>query len=264
MEDTRPVALVTGAGRGIGRAAALELASSGFDIAGVARTFDLDDQEKGLFEVKEQVEAGEAHFLPLQGDIADLEVHERILAQVVKAFGRIDILVNNAGVAPQSRLDVLETTADSFDHVLSVNLRGTFFLTQQVARLMLKFRQEIPGYRPKVVFITSVSAVAASTNRPEYCISKAGLSMAAQLFALRLAGSGIGVYEIRPGIIATDMTAPVKDVYDRRISDGLVPQNRWGQPEDIGRAVAAIVGGAFDYATGIAIELSGGLNIRHL
>jgi NAD(P)-dependent dehydrogenase (short-subunit alcohol dehydrogenase family) len=161
-------------------------------------------------------------------------------------------------------LDILETTAESFDRLMSVNLRGTFFLTQQVARLMLKFRQQIPGCRPRVVFITSASAVAASTDRPEYCISKAGLSMAAQLFALRLAGSGIGVYEIRPGIIDTDMTAPVKDVYDRRIADGLVPQNRWGQPGDIGRAVAAIAGGAFDYATGMVVELSGGLDIRHL
>lgn len=264
MEETKPVAFVTGAGRGIGRAIAIELAGSGFDIAGVARSFDPDNIENGLFEVKGCVEAAGAHFLPVQGDIADLEAHDRILSQVLKAYDRIDLLVNNAGVAPPERLDILETTIENFDRVVSVNLRGTFFLTQQVARLMLKFTRAIPGYRPKIIFITSVSAAAASVNRSEYCMTKAGLSMASQLFARRLAETGVGVYEIRPGIVATDMTRPVKEIYDQRIADGLVPQNRWGKPEDIGRAVAAIAGGAFDYATGIAIEMSGGMNIRNL
>ena len=179
-------------------------------------------------------------------------------------LGRVDILVNNAGVAPEKRLDVLETTPASFDRLMGVNARGAFFLTQNVARRMVARSRGEDVVAPAVVFITSISAAVSSTNRAEYCLSKAALSMAATLFADALAPHGIAVYEVRPGIIATDMTAPAKAKYDRLIAEGLIPQGRWGLPEDVARAVAGLVGGAFGYSTGAIIEVSGGMNIRRL
>jgi 3-oxoacyl-[acyl-carrier protein] reductase len=263
MEKKR-VALITGAGRGIGRGIALELAGSGFDLAGVSRTFDPSDRQKGLFEVKAKAEAAGASFLPLQGDIATLGDHERIIAEVLGRFGRIDLLVNNAGVAPLKRTDLLETTPESFDRVLGINLRGTFFLSQRVAREMIAGGRTDPPVKPKIIFITSVSAYLSSTQRPEYCISKAALSHAAQIFADRLAGLGICVYEIRPGIIRTDMNAAVHQQYDQMIADGLIPQQRWGFPEDVAKVVSAIAGGCFDYSSGMVFEISGGMGIRSL
>lgn len=260
----KPVALITGSGRGIGRGIALELANSGFDIAGVDVVFEPDNKKTGLFEVKEQAEKLGADFLPVPGDIAVLSEHERILAETLGRFGRVDCLVNNAGVAPLVRQDLLETTAESFDRVFGINARGAFFFTQRVARQMIQQVKESPGPKPTIVFISSISAVISSPSRAEYCVSKAALSMTATLFADRLAEYGINVFEVRPGIIETDMTAPVKDKYDRLIAEGLVPQKRWGYPEDVGKAVAALARGFFPFSTGLVLEVSGGMNIRRL
>jgi 3-oxoacyl-[acyl-carrier protein] reductase len=260
----RPVALVTGAGRGIGRGIVLELAGEGYDLAGCDVVFEPENAAAGLFEVKARVEERGASFLPVSGDVADLAAHERILGQVIGRFGRLDLLVNNAGVAPTVRLDILETTPESFDRVMGTNLRGTFFLSQRVARHMVARNAAVPLIRPAIVFITSISASVSSTSRAEYCVSKAGLSMTSRLFADRLAEAGINVYEIRPGIILTDMTAPVREKYDRRIGEGLVPQRRWGFPDDVGKAVAALAKGSFGYSTGLVLEVSGGMNIPRL
>ena len=187
-----------------------------------------------------------------------------MLDAAVGVCGRIDVLVNNAGVAPRGARTSWKRRRESYDRLLAINARGPFFLTQNAARRMAGQKPRRDGVRPAIVFITSISASVSSTERPEYCISKAALSMTATLFADALAGKGIGVYEVRPGIIATDMTAGVKDKYDRLIAGGLVPQGRWGLPEDVGRAVAALARGDLGYSTGAAIEVSGGMNIRRL
>ncbi len=260
----KPVALVTGAGRGIGRGISLELANGGFEIAGVDIVFEPENKKTGLFEVRDLLAKLGAEFVPIQGDVADLAAHERILKEATARFGRIDLLVNNAGVGPLVRMDILETTPESFDRVFGINARGGFFFTQRAARLMIQQIKESPGPKPAIVFITSISAVVSSPMRAEYCISKAALSQAATLFADRLAESGICVYEVRPGIIETDMTAPVREKYDKLLAEGLVPQKRWGFPEDVGKAVAALARGYFPFSTGLVLEVSGGLNIRRL
>ena len=262
--SNKPVALITGCGRGIGRGIAVELAGNGFDIAGNDIVFDPDNRETGLFEVKEKIEELGASFLPVQGDISSLEDHEKILNSVLDKFGRVELLVNNAGVAPLKRLDILNTTPESYDRVLSINARGPFFLTQRVAGQMMEQVEDEPEFKPVIIFISSISAYVSSPSRAEYCISKASISIIAKIFADRLAEYGINVYEIRPGIIKTDMTAPVKEKYDKLIAEGLVPQKRWGFPEDIGKAVAAIAKGYFPYSTGMVIEVSGGMNIERL
>ncbi len=260
--SNRPVAFVTGAGRGIGRGIALALARDGFNVVGNDIGYDARERTAGLAEVEDRIREIGVDFEPAPGDIARLDTHGGLLQRAVRRFGRVDVLVNNAGIAPLQRLDVLETTPESFDRVLAVNARGTFFLTQCFARHMV--HQPRGSIAPTIIFITSISAEVSSPTRAEYCMSKAALSQAAAVFADRLAQAGINVYEVRPGIVATDMTAPVKAQYDARIAAGLVPQQRWGQPEDIGRAVAALARGDFAYATGLVIELSGGMNIRHL
>jgi 3-oxoacyl-[acyl-carrier protein] reductase len=259
-----PVALITGAGRGIGRGIALELANAGFDIAGLDVVYEPENKKRGLFEVKELIGALGAEFFPLQGDISDLDAHEKMLGEVIGRFGRLDLLINNAGVAPLVRLDILDTTPESFDRVFGTNARGTFFFTQKASKLMVQQVKKSPDPKPAVVFITSISAVVSSPSRAEYCISKAALSMAATLFADRLAEFGINVYEIRPGIIDTDMTAPVRERYDRQIAEGLAPQKRWGFPEDVGKAVVALAKGYFPFSTGLVLEVSGGMNLRRL
>lgn len=260
----RPVALVTGAGRGIGRGISIELAKNGFDIAGNDIIFNPENQKAGLFEVKKQVEELNAVFLPVQGDIASLDDHPKIIKQAIDKFGRVDVLVNNAGVASEKRLDILETTPASFDRLLSVNTRGTFFLTQKIANHMIKQVKKNPALKPCIIFISSISAEVSSPSRAEYCISKAAISQAARIFADRLSQYGINVYEVRPGIVKTDMTAPVRGKYDKLIEEGLVPQKRWGFPEDIGKAVAALAKGCFEYSTGLILEVSGGMNMRRL
>lgn len=260
----RPVALVTGAARGIGRAIAIELSRHGYDIAGIDVAWEGATDDAAPDDLAAAIAVHGAKMLPLRGDIADLAQHDGLVNAVLSQMGRIDLLVNNAGVAPLERRDMLEMSAESYDRVMAINLRGSFFLTQRVACWMLDSRSADPKRRLSVIFITSISATVSSTNRAEYCISKSGLSMAARLFADRLAAQEIGVFEIRPGMILTAMTAPVKEKYDRLIAGGIVPQGRWGRPEDIARAVAAVACGAFDYATGAVIEVSGGMNIRSL
>jgi len=250
----RPVAFITGASRGIGSGIAVELASSGFDIVGNATT------REGLSETGKRVRERGAAFEPAPGDIADLDCHETLLQTTLHRFGRVDVLVNNAGVAPEKRVDVLKATVESYDRVMSVNTRGAFFLTQRFARQMIAD----PGNSGSIIFISSVSAYMSTPSRADYCLSKAALSHAARIFAHRLAEHGIGVYEVRPGITKTDMTAPVEKIYDKRIREGLVPQNRWGLPEDVGRVVSTIARGDLPYATGSVIEVGGGLHIHTL
>lgn len=261
---SKAIAMITGASRGIGRGIALTLARHGYDIAGCATKADPNNEESGLFEVKKQVEEFGCRFLPVAGDIANLDDHPRMMKEVLDAFGSIDVLVNNAGVGVQKRLNVLETNSESFDRLIDINLRGPFFLSQLVARQMIGQVESGAAYAPKIIFITSISSDTASPNRPEYCISKAGLSMAAQTFAVHLAPHGINVYDVRPGVIDTDMTAGVKEKYDTLIAEGLLLQNRWGTPEDVGKAVAALAEGYFDYATGAVIEIGGGFGVKRL
>lgn len=264
----RPVALVTGAGRGIGRGIVLSLADNGFDIVGNDIIWEPENEQSGLFEVKRRVKELSVNFLPIKGDISSLEDHDRIIAKTLDTYGRIDVLVNNAGVAPKIRLDILETTPESYDRLLTVNARGPFFLTQKVAAVMIeqikKGDKSTAVISPSIIFISSISAYVSSSSRAEYCISKAAISQTARLYADRLSEYGINVYEVRPGIIKTDMTAAVKEKYDKKISEGLIPQGRWGQPEDVGRAVVSLARGDFGYSTGMIVEISGGMNISRL
>jgi NAD(P)-dependent dehydrogenase (short-subunit alcohol dehydrogenase family) len=203
-------------------------------------------------------------FQTFQGDIASSASRQAMLAAIASEMGPIDGLVNNAGIAPRVRADITETGEESFDEVLETNLKGPFFLTQAVVHQWLSGQESKLASGFKIVFVTSVSANTASTSRGEYCISKAGLAMAVQLWASRLAGEGVQVYEVRPGIMKTDMTRPVEDKYDEPIKDGLVPQRRWGTAEDVGLAVAALVDGQFPYSTGTVIDVDGGLQMRTL
>jgi NAD(P)-dependent dehydrogenase (short-subunit alcohol dehydrogenase family) len=259
-----PVALITGASRGIGRAIALALAASGFDIAATARMPREPGQVHPLDEVGLRVAQSGRRWLPIETDVSNLDGHADVLERLDATFGRLDLLVSNAGVAPDRRVDVLEPTPGSFDRVLGTNLRGAFFLAQRAARYMLGRREAMGRATPRLVFIGSVSAEASSPSRAEYCVSKAGLGMVARLFADRLAGDGIPVFEVRPGIIHTDMTAPVHERYDALIADGLVPQRRWGEPEDVARAVVALARGDFDYSTGLVVDVGGGLMMPRL
>jgi 3-oxoacyl-[acyl-carrier protein] reductase len=264
MANQRKVAFVTGVSRGIGRGIAIELAKRGFDIGGNSRTVDPSQTETGILEVSKRVAELGARFLALEGDVARLDDHARILDRTLAEYGRIDVFVNNAGVAPEKRVDVLEMTPESFDRVLSINLRGSVFFTQRVARQMIEQVKASPETTASIVFVTSVSAYMSSPSRAEYCISKAGLSHAAAIFADRLSEFGVNVYEVRPGIIQTDMTSAVQEKYDKLIAEGLIPQRRWGFPEDVGRAVGALVSGDFSYSSGTVLEVSGGMNLRRL
>jgi 3-oxoacyl-[acyl-carrier protein] reductase len=255
----RPLALITGASRGIGQGIALALAKAGFDIAGTATSV------AGLDETQSLMEAAGARFLPVAGDISQTDTHARMLDEVLAFDDHITCFVSNAGIAPTVRADLLEMTPASFDHVLGVNLRGAFFFAQSVARAMVATGPPVPELPPpSVIFITSISARTASVNRAEYCISKAGLSMAAKAFAVRLAQHQINVYEIQPGIIATDMTSGVKEKYDQLIGQGLLLSPRWGTPADIGAAVVPLAQGCFAYATGSVIEVGGGFGVDRL
>jgi NAD(P)-dependent dehydrogenase (short-subunit alcohol dehydrogenase family) len=260
MGEGERVAVVTGGGRGIGRGIVAELAGLGMSVVVNYRT----DGEAAEEACREAAARGAPRAVAVQADVANLAAGRHLLDQVLAIFGRIDLWVNNAGVAPAARLDLLETTAESWDRVLGINLRGPFFLTQAVARALIDLMAAGTVAEPRIVFVTSVSSTFASVNRADYCVSKAGLSMAVQLFAARLAEQGILVYEVRPGVIATDMTGPVREDYDRRIQAGLSPIRRWGLPVDVGRAVAAIATGALPFSTGEVIHVDGGLHLRRL
>jgi NAD(P)-dependent dehydrogenase (short-subunit alcohol dehydrogenase family) len=258
--NAKPVAVITGASRGIGRAVTISLAEAGFDIAAIARSLD----SEGMETLGPEIEKRKASFFPIGLDISCTVCHKEVVSNILERYGRIDILINNAGVAPVHRNDILELTEDSYDRVMNINLKGPLFFAQKIAKEMIWLKQMIQDYHPRILFMSSVSAAMSSTNRSEYCISKAGLSMAGTVFADRLSSEGIMVFEVRPGIIQTDMTARVKEKYDSLISEGLIPQKRWGLPEDIGKAVASLARGDWDFSAGAIFEISGGMNIRHL
>jgi NAD(P)-dependent dehydrogenase (short-subunit alcohol dehydrogenase family) len=252
-------ALITGAARGIGHGIALELARRGFDVG----VNDIAPPDQAA----ESLEA----FAPLPGravylraDVSRAEDRASLVDGLRREFGRIDLLVNNAGIAPRRRLDLLEATEESFDEVLSINLKGPYFLTQRVARWMIELQKTLDDYQPRIVNISSLSAYASSPARGEYCVSKAGVSMMTRLFADRLAEFAIAVYEIRPGIIRTPMTAPVTEKYDKLIADGLTPIARWGEPRDVALAVAAVAEGYLPFSTGEVINVDGGFHLHRL
>jgi len=257
--NERPVALVTGAARGIGAAIALELAKSGFDLA----INDICEVEQAMSVINE-VQSSGAKAIFIKADISSREGRNLILAKLKEEFGRIDILVNNAGIAPKVRADVLEASEESFDRVIAVNLKGPYFLTQLVARWMIELKQKRRDIDPKIINIASISSYTSSPSRGEYCISKAGVSMMTKIYADRLSEYGINVYEIRPGIILTPMTEPVKEKYDRFISEGITPIKRWGKPGDVAKAVAAIAKGYFPFSTGEVFNIDGGFHLRRL
>ena len=253
------VALVTGASRGIGKAITLALAQSGLDVViNYASQLGAAEQVQ-----KEATRLGVRAEL-LQADISQTANHARAMEWLNAKFGRLDVLVNNAGVAPKVREDMLIASEESFDRLMSINLRGPYFLTQRLSRWMVDLRRTLPDYSPVIVNISSVSAYASSPNRADYCITKAGIAMMTQLYAHRLAEFGIPVFEVRPGIIETDMTAGVKEKYDRLIAEGLTPIARWGKPEDVAKAVTAIAQGSFPFSTGEVFNVDGGFHMRRL
>ncbi len=258
--NSKPVAVITGASRGIGRSVAISLASEGFDIAAIARSVN----SEGMEILQSEVEKRNVEFFPIGLDISCTCCQKEVVQNILGRYGRIDFLVNNAGVAPLQRSDLLEMSEDSYDRVMNINLKGPFFFAQKVAKEMLWLKQQLQDYRPVIVFVTSVSATLSSVNRAEYCISKAGLSMASLVFSDRLSKDDIKVFEVRPGVVQTDMTAKVRDKYDKMIAEGNIPQRRWGFPEDVSKAVASIARGDWDFSTGMVFEISGGLNIHRL
>jgi 3-oxoacyl-[acyl-carrier protein] reductase len=252
-------AVVTGASRGIGRAISVALAAAGWRVtAGYTHNLEAVQQTVRLVE-----EAG-GKALAVQADVSNPQERARLIDETLAFFGRLDLLVNNAGIAPHVRADLLETTEASFDRVLAVNLKGPFFLAQAAAKAMIALQKEGRQSGGCIINIGSLSAYTASLNRGEYCISKAGLGMVTSLFAARLAEYGIQVFEVRPGITETDMTANVREKYDRLIEDGLLPMPRWGQPEDVARAVLSLAIGGFPYSTGEVVNVDGGFHIRRL
>jgi len=261
---TTPVILVTGAGRGLGRGIAVQLAAEGCSVA-INFVGNRAAAEETAALCRKASRTRNQEFTPIQADIGSKPDRARLVSETLSSMGRIDALVNNAGVAPRVRADLTEATEESFAELVRINLQGPYFLTQAVARHWLDKgpKPALPGGH-KVVFITSISADTASVDRGDYCISKAGLAMAAQLWAARLAKDGIQVVEVRPGIMATDMTAGAKAKYDKLLSEGLVPQGRWGTPEDVGLAVRSIIAGDLPFSSGSVIAVDGGFHIRRL
>lgn len=253
------VAIITGASRGIGNAIATRLSSEGYAIV-AAGTSDLNSVADNFEAIRQTGNL----WTYVQADVSTATGRDKIVATALDQYGRIDVLVNNAGVAPKTRMDILDTTEESFDRVLGINLKSTFFLSQAVANIMRTEVAETPGIAPKIVNISSISAYTSSTQRAEYCISKAAISMVTLLFADRLASDGINVYEVRPGVINTDMTSTVKGKYDTLIEDGLTPIRRWGQPDDVAKAVSVLCSGLLDFSTGEVINVDGGFHIRRL
>ncbi|MGE5263463.1 MAG: 3-ketoacyl-ACP reductase [Acidobacteriota bacterium] len=251
------VALITGAARGIGRGIAVALAEHGWSIA-----INYVDNREAAQETLQKVEKAGAKGIIVQADVARAIDRTRLVDKTLESFVHIDLLVNNAGVGPRQRVDMLEVNEESYDYVMTTNLKGPFFLTQLVAHKMIDALATVPN--PKIINIGSISSYASSTNRAEYCISKAGVGMMTTVFADRLSEYGIHVYEIRPGIVETDLTSKVKEKYDRLIADGVTPIKRWGQPEDVGRAVVAIAQDLLPFSTGEVINVDGGFHLRRL
>jgi NAD(P)-dependent dehydrogenase (short-subunit alcohol dehydrogenase family) len=253
------VALVTGAGRGIGRGISLGLAERGWTVA-----LNYRRDSRAATETAALIEELGGRELTVQADISKSKDRERLVRVTLERFGRIDLLVNNAGVAPRQRADILVTSEESYEEVMAVNLKGPFFLTQQVSSAMIELLSDGIIDEPKIINIGSLSAYTSSPNRAEYCLSKAGIAMMTKLYADRLSEYGIHVYEVRPGIIETDMTKVVHDKYDRLIANGLTPIRRWGQPGDVARAVVAVAEGALPFSTGEVINVDGGFHLHRL
>ena len=256
---SKQVALVTGGTRGIGLGIARQLAEQGFNLA-----LNGMRPEEQVKEVLDELRGMGADVLYVPGDIGSTEAREAMIEAVRERFGALNWLVNNAGVAPRERLDILETTEESFDFVVGTNLKGGFFLSQLAAIWMVAQKKADPSFTGGIINVSSISATVVSVNRGEYCIAKAGLSMSTQLFAARLGEYDLPVYEVRPGVTRTDMTSGVTDKYDKLISDGLCVTRRWGHPEDVGKAVGALARGDFPYSTGQVIMVDGGLTIPRL
>jgi NAD(P)-dependent dehydrogenase (short-subunit alcohol dehydrogenase family) len=258
-QPPRQTAIVTGASRGIGRGIAEALGACGWAVV-----INYNRSAEAAQAAAEAVVAAGGQAATVQADVSALADHERLVDAALEHFGRLDLLVNNAGIAPPVRTDLLEATPESYDLVMAVNLRGPYFLTQRVARAMIDLVGRGVVSAPRIVNISSVSAYTTSIARGDYCLSKAALSMVTALYAARLAEHGINVYEIRPGIIATDMTGAVQAKYDKLIAEGLTPIARWGQPDDIAKAVVAIAQGWLPFSTGQVIDVDGGFHLRRL
>jgi NAD(P)-dependent dehydrogenase (short-subunit alcohol dehydrogenase family) len=259
MSIQQPVAVVTGASRGIGRAVAEQLADDGYAVV-----INYHTQAAAADAVVRAIHARGGQAVSVAADVGNLSDHRKLIDAALAPWGRLDVLVNNAGITSPGRKDVLDATPDAWDLVLATNLKGPFFLTQAVSRTLLDLKQSGVISHGYVINISSISAYAVSLNRPDYCIAKAGMQMMTWLFAARLADEQIRVYEICPGVIASDMTAPVRAKYDQLIRDGLAPIRRWGTPADVAHAVSAIVRGAFPFSTGERINVDGGYHIRRL
>ena len=258
-KQAKRVALITGGSRGLGLGIAEQLAAEGFALAINGRRSE--DEVAGVLE---KLEGQGAEVVYCQADVADAASRQKMVDQVRDAFGRLDVLVNNAGVAPNERADILDATEASFERLININLKGPYFLTQTVANWMVEQRESDSDFAGTIVNISSVSAELASVNRGDYCISKAGVSMATRLWAARLAEYGIQVYEVRPGIFRTDMTDGVKEKYDQLLAEGLTLEPRWGDPAELGRAVALLVRGELSYATGNVLTIDGGMTLPRL
>ncbi|MDM8212425.1 3-ketoacyl-ACP reductase [Enterococcus hirae] len=255
----KKIAIVTGGRRGIGLGISKALLKEGYFVVMSAHSQTAAEAEEELSKIGKD-------FTYIQCDVSNTADRLHLINQVEEKYGRIDLLVNDAGVAPKQRLDILETTEDSYDYVVNTNARSTFFMCQLVANRMIKVKKaaQAEDYEPRIVNISSMSAYTSSTSRGEYCISKAAISMTTKLFADRLAAFGIPVFEVRPGIIATDMTSVVHEKYEKMIAEGLTPIKRFGQPEDVANCVLAAVSGLLDFATGQVLNADGGFHIRRL
>ncbi|MBX2924484.1 MAG: 3-ketoacyl-ACP reductase [Chitinophagaceae bacterium] len=253
------VALITGGTRGIGFGIATQLAKEGFNLA-----VNGTRPEEAVQTAVEELKALGAEVMYCRGSIASSADRKNMISNIRKHYDALHILVNNAGIAPRERKDILEATEESYDEVMTTNLKGCYFLTQLAANWMIEQKQKDTGFSGCIINVSSISATVASVNRGEYCLSKAGLSMATQLFAVRLGEFNIPVYEVRPGVIRTDMTAGVKEKYDKLIGEGLCVQQRWGEPADVGKVVAALAKGDFLYSTGQVVMVDGGMTIPRL
>lgn len=265
-----PVALITGSSRGIGRGIALELARAGHDLViNFVGNMEAARQTREDCLATAKAAGKIIRVEQVQGDVGLAADRRKLIDFCREHFGRLDLLVNNAGITSIGRNDILDATEENFDRLMAVNLKGPFFLTQMAARWMAEQAgSPAPGaeksYRPKIITVSSISAYAASTSRADYCLAKAALGMMTQLYAARLAEHGVNVYEIRPGVIASDMTAPVKAKYDKLIAEGLTPIARWGTPADVGRAAAMLASDALPFSTGEVINVDGGFHVRRL